>query len=235
VLAMYIGFTAGMRLSEVLNLRNSDIYHGGGDGRDTIFISKEKIDKKKKARGEYLGRLIPIPMCLSLAILNLKYHKAKDIGLTMDDVIDQDDMLFSHRGKPWTADALGQALKSLTAKAQVRDFTFHGFRYTARNRTNKLFNEAETYWMFGWLPGKKTMPMHYAKQTDSDRDIMRIKFNMLSVRMSGNPLEWDMDEFGRRQTEVNHYYESTYPLEYVKRLYSLMEPQSANVSWQGAA
>jgi integrase len=74
VLAMYIGFCAGMRRSEVLNMRYGDVNHN----KDWITIPKEKIDKKRKARGEPLGRTIPIPMSLSLAILNLRYHVAKE-------------------------------------------------------------------------------------------------------------------------------------------------------------
>jgi integrase len=216
VLALYISFCTGMRRSEVLNLRYGDIDHN----KDWLTIPKEKIDKKRKERGEKLGRIIPIPMSLSLAILNFKYHMAKDQNV--EDISD-DTSIFSYRGKPWTVFALEQALKTLVKKAGIKNFTFHGLRHTARNRTSSIFTTAETYWMYGWFPEKKTMADHYAAEpTDHNRETMKIKLNMLSVGMSGNPQDWDMDEFGRRQGEIDIYYESTYPLEYIKRLYSMI-------------
>jgi integrase len=231
VLALFIGFCTGMRRSEVLNLRYGDVDHN----KDWITIPKEKIDKKRKARGEKLGRVIPIPQCLSLAILNFRYHVAKEykpdeVREIGDDnktlAISDDTKIFAHyRGKPWTAFALEQALKILIKKSGIKQFTFHSLRHTARNRTSSIFSEPETYWMYGWLPDKK-MSMHYAAEpTDHNRETMKIKLNMLSVGMSGDIQDWDYDVFAERQARINHYYEWTYPLEYIKRFYSMIEPR----------
>jgi integrase len=219
VLAMYIGFCAGMRRSEILNMRYGDVNYN----KDWISVPKEKIDKKKKARDEPLGRVIPIPQSLCLAILNLRYHQEKDNHL--EEISDDTKIFAYYRGKQWTAQALEQAFKTLTNKAEVKNFTFHGLRHTARNRTNGIFTTAETYWMYGWLPEKKTMADLYASTpTDDNRKNMKIKLDMLSVGMSGDLKDWDYNAFGERQSQIDIMYESTYPLEDIKRLYSMAEP-----------
>jgi integrase len=220
VIAIYIGFIIGMRKGEILNLRAADIDHD----KARIHVRKEKIDKKGRARGEEAGRTIAMPDFLSDVLLQLEDLAASDVTIGPKN---GDDKIFSYRRRPWTAEAFGQAFKSLTAKAKVDNFTVHGFRHTARNRTSHIFSEAETCWMYGWLPGKKTMANHYAaKPTDDDLDNMKMKLDMLAVRMSGNLKDWSLEEFTRRlennKTLLNG---DDSLLEYIKRRYAMTEPE----------